>query len=274
MLPFAALSLAFGAYFLVNRQVNESMQTSLTTITSWNGGLWRLPWILVYALTGNAEFNDYVVKGYGSTHPFQADDWSVYGPTKGDALLVYASLAIADPEAKRAIQARKTGLMTSSNLYGFRPELDLYRAYMRPTMYHWGSNNQRGAVGNTNYAALRWGFAKGEAAVSYRERAAGMLHSFHGVNPMQLVYLTNMYADGGDVPTPNATDVLYLATYPLFLAGLVLMIRARVVDVPWHRWLDGFVLVLIVATPGTLIVETRNLGDGGKHCAACRVVSV
>jgi hypothetical protein len=25
-----------------------------------------------------------------------------------------------------------------------------------------------------------------------------MLHSFHGVNPMQLVYLTNMYADGGD----------------------------------------------------------------------------
>jgi hypothetical protein len=63
-----------------------------------------------------------------------------------------------------------------------------------------------------------------------------------------------LYADGGDVPTPNPTDVLYLATYPLFLAGLVLMIRARVPDVPWHRWLDGFVLVLIVATPGVLLV--------------------
>jgi len=62
------------------------------------------------------------------------------------------------------------------------------------------------------------------------------------------------YAGGGDVPTPNATDVLYLATYPLFMAGLVLMVRARVVDVPWHRWLDGFVLVLIVATPGVLLV--------------------
>ena len=63
-----------------------------------------------------------------------------------------------------------------------------------------------------------------------------------------------LYAGGGDVPTPNPTDVLYLATYPLFMAGLVLMIRARVFDVPWHRWLDGFVLVLIVATPGVLLV--------------------
>lgn len=25
-------------------------------------------------------------------------------------------------------------------------------------------------------------------------------------------------------------------------------------DVPWHRWLDGFVLVLIVATPGVLLL--------------------
>ena len=63
-----------------------------------------------------------------------------------------------------------------------------------------------------------------------------------------------LYADGGDVPTPNPTDVLYLATYPLFMAGLVLMIRARALDVPWHRWLDGFVLVLVVATPGILLV--------------------
>jgi hypothetical protein len=63
-----------------------------------------------------------------------------------------------------------------------------------------------------------------------------------------------LYGGGGYVPTPNATDVLYLATYPLFMAGLVLMIRARVVDVPWHRWLDGFVLVLVVATPGVLLV--------------------
>ena len=63
-----------------------------------------------------------------------------------------------------------------------------------------------------------------------------------------------LYSGGGDVPTPNPTDALYLGTYPLFMAGLVLMVRARVLDVPWHRWLDGFVLVLIVATPGVLLL--------------------
>jgi len=63
-----------------------------------------------------------------------------------------------------------------------------------------------------------------------------------------------LYSGGGDVPSPNPTDALYLSTYPLFMAGLVLMVRARVLDVPWHRWLDGFVLVLIVATPGVLLL--------------------
>ena len=63
-----------------------------------------------------------------------------------------------------------------------------------------------------------------------------------------------LYARDADVPTPNPTDVLYLATYPLFMAGLVLMVRARVRDIPWHRWLDGFVVVLIVATPGVVLV--------------------
>ncbi len=63
-----------------------------------------------------------------------------------------------------------------------------------------------------------------------------------------------LYAGGRDIPTPNPTDPLYLSTYPLFMAGLVGMVRARVRDAPWHRWLDGFVLVLVVATPGVLLV--------------------
>jgi hypothetical protein len=63
-----------------------------------------------------------------------------------------------------------------------------------------------------------------------------------------------LYSGSGDVPTPNPTDAFYLSTYPLFMAGLVLMVRARVLDVPWHRWLDGFVLVLIVATPGVTVL--------------------
>jgi hypothetical protein len=71
---------------------------------------------------------------------------------------------------------------------------------------------------------------------------------------LAVITWTALYSGGGDVPSPNPTDALYLSTYPLFMAGLVLMVRARVRDVPWHRWLDGFVLVLVVATPGVLLL--------------------
>jgi endoglucanase len=154
--------------------------------------------VYLFALTGDAAFSDYVSKNYGLTHPFQSDDWSIYNPSQGDALLFYASLPNADAAAKEAIVGRKKAQLASVELYGLRPELDLYRAYLRSSMYHWGSNNQRAATGNTNYDVVRWGLARTDTLDSYRERAAGMLHSFHGVNPMQLVYLTNMYADGGD----------------------------------------------------------------------------
>jgi endoglucanase len=152
----------------------------------------------LFALTGDAAYAEHVNKNYGVTHPFQSDDWSVYDPAQGDALLYYASLANADPAAKQAILERKNSALQGGDLFGFRPELDLYRAFMRTSLYHWGSNNQRAAVGNTNYDAIRWSLVTGDAVGRYLERAAGMLHSFHGVNPMQLVYLTNMYADGGD----------------------------------------------------------------------------
>src|SRR6201995_1305805 len=33
-----------------------------------------------------------------------------------------------------------------------------------------------------------------------------------------------LYSRGGPVPVPNPTDVGYLATYPLFMAGLALMV--------------------------------------------------
>jgi hypothetical protein len=154
--------------------------------------------VYLYALTGDATYADHVAKNYGVTHPFQSDDWSVYSPSQGDALLFYASLPNADSATKQAVLERKRSELENGDLFGFRPELDLYRAYMRKSMYHWGSNNQRGAVGNSNYDAIRWDLGRPEMLDSYRERAAGMLHSFHGVNPMQLVYLTNMYADGGD----------------------------------------------------------------------------
>jgi len=152
----------------------------------------------LFALTGEAQYDDYLKKNYGSLRPFEDDRWSVYDPTQGDALLRYAGLPNADPATKNAIIARKKTLAESADCYRFRPELDLYRAYMRADSYHWGSNFARAGYGNTSYDLVAYGLASPEQRSNFIERAAGVLHSFHGVNPMQLVYLTNMYADGGD----------------------------------------------------------------------------
>lgn len=154
--------------------------------------------VYLFALTGDAAFGDYVVKHYRVTRPFEDERWSSYHPSQGDALLHYAQLPNADPGAKAAILERKQAGSHKADIYRFRPEADLYAAYLRPDSYHWGSNNVRASTGNTNYDLVQYGLAAPSERATYVERAAGMLHSFHGVNPMQLVYLTNMYADGGD----------------------------------------------------------------------------
>jgi hypothetical protein len=165
--------------------------------------------VYLFALTGDARYNEFVKKNHRSLRPFQDDRWSLYEPTQGDALLHYASLPNADGELKNAILGRKKANAESADFYKFEPELDLYRAYMHADSYHWGSNSVRAAYGNNSYDLVQYGLASEGTRANFIERAAGMLHSFHGVNPMQLTYLSNMYADGGDA----CIDELYHAWF-------------------------------------------------------------
>ncbi|HEX6274355.1 MAG TPA: glycoside hydrolase family 9 protein [Polyangiaceae bacterium] len=172
--------------------------------------------VYLFALTGEKQFDQYVTKNYAVTRPFVDERWSVYDQSQGDALLFYATLPKATKATKDAIVARKKSQGGTLDLYGFRPELDLYRAFMRPDSYHWGSNNARAGFGNTNYDLVQHKLVGDEARASAEVRAAGILHSFHGVNPMQLVYLTNMYADGGDACADEAYHTWFRDKHPVW----------------------------------------------------------
>ena len=172
--------------------------------------------VYLFALTGEPAYDDFIKKNYASTRPFQDDRWSVYDPTQGDSLLRYASLPNADTATKNAISNRKKSLAQSVDIYRFRPQLDLYRAYMRSDSYHWGSNIARAGYGNNSYDLVAYGLASDAERNDFVERAAGILHSFHGVNPMQLVYLTNMYADGGDACADEAYHAWFRDKDPYF----------------------------------------------------------
>jgi len=53
--PYAVLLVACAAYFMVSRQVNTGMETELSEITTWHGGLERIPKALIYSLATNHE---------------------------------------------------------------------------------------------------------------------------------------------------------------------------------------------------------------------------
>lgn len=167
--------------------------------------------VYLFALTGDAAYAAVIAKGYGGTRPMKEDAWSAYDPEQGESLLYYATLPNADAAIKAAILERKVSQARSSDMYGMKPELDLYRAYMRDYTYHWGHNMVRANVGNTNYELVelaKRGLFKDDTA-TFAERSEGLLQYFHGVNPLGLVYLSNMYAYGAEKSVNQIFHVWY-----------------------------------------------------------------
>jgi len=162
--------------------------------------------VYLFALTGEPRYTEFMKKHRGLTRPFKEDRFGIYEAPESDAFLYYTTLANADPEFRRDILERKLSGWRVADYYGMKPEKDLYRAYMREDSYHWGSNNPRANFGSTNHDLVQYGLVQGPELVSARDRAAGMLHSFHGVNPMQLVYLSQMEAYGAE---RSATEIYH-----------------------------------------------------------------
>jgi hypothetical protein len=166
--------------------------------------------IYLYALTAEAGYAEAIAKGYQVTRPMQEDRWSSYDPEQGDALLFYTTLPNADPAIKQNIVQRKLDQAKSADIYSAAPELDLYRAYMRDDSFHWGHNQVRANVGNTVLDLVQLGLVKGAQAGAARDRAEGLLQSFHGVNALGIVYLTNMYAYGAE----NSVNQIFHVWFP------------------------------------------------------------
>lgn len=151
--------------------------------------------IYLYAITDDAKYDAYVRAHFRELRPYSDFGWSRYVPEQGEALLFYTTLAHADAGLRATILADKLrDVRTTSGVYGFRGE-DLYRAFIPAAQYHWGSNSPRAQYGSTNMDVLGLHLDDANAA-SYRDRALGILHYFHGVNPFTTVYLSNMYAEG------------------------------------------------------------------------------
>jgi endoglucanase len=152
--------------------------------------------VYLFAITGDRTYGEYVKSHYRETRPYRDIGWSRYNADQGEALLFYTALPDADPALKQSIAADKLKDVKDGNqIYGFKPDDDLYRAFMPDAQYHWGSNGPRANYGNSNLDALIYRLTP-EQPATYQTRALEILHYFHGVNPFTMVYLSNMYRYG------------------------------------------------------------------------------
>jgi hypothetical protein len=152
--------------------------------------------VYLFALTGDPAYQAFVAAHYGETKPFRDIGWTRYNPEQGDALLFFTTLTDADPALKtKLIESKKRDMQAGNQIYGFTAGDDLYRAFIHPPQYHWGSNGPRANYGNSNLDVLTYGLDSDRAA-TYETRALELLHYFHGVNPLGIVYLSNMYGYG------------------------------------------------------------------------------
>ncbi|WP_028978678.1 glycoside hydrolase family 9 protein [Sporocytophaga myxococcoides] len=153
--------------------------------------------IFLYAATGEEQYKTYVDANYQNAHLIQ---WSFAYPFESelqDVLLYYTSLPGATSASKTKILNAYKGSMTNSddNFKAFNSKIDPYRAHLKD--YTWGSNNIKSMQGTMFHNVISYN-VDATKNTSAREAALGYVHYIHGVNPLSMVYLSNMYNYGAE----------------------------------------------------------------------------
>ncbi len=155
--------------------------------------------VYLFAITGDPQYSDYVAENLKAAQPYRDGPWSRYEPWQGDALVFYTQLPNANSELKETILTDIENKLRDfrGEAYGNDDNLDPFRSYMPDEQYHWGSNQTKANYGNMNYDPILLDINPIEHP-DYKERALGAVNYFHGVNPLGIVFLSNMYEHGAE----------------------------------------------------------------------------
>lgn len=164
--------------------------------------------IYLYEATGNVTYKNFVESKYTSVRPYMESYWGPYNMGITHALLRYASLSGVSTTVANNIRNQKAGMNGVFSINNYNSATDLYRSHMEDWAYHWGSNQVKSNAGNNNLDFITFGLNSANHA-GYREVAEQYLHWFHGVNPMGIVMLSNMYAYGAE----NCVNEIYHSWY-------------------------------------------------------------
>lgn len=84
------------------------------------------------------------------------------------------------------------------------------------------------------------------------------------------LYWTIGLADRDEIPYPSLADPLFLAAYPLFYTGIILIVRSRLAEFRASQWLDGLIGALAAAALGVALLAPAliDLGEGNATAVA------
>ncbi len=154
--------------------------------------------VFLYDLTRRPGYRTYVESAYTNVEAISRKFWNVYQAPVQDALLYFATLPGVTPSVASLIRISKQVSIEDSDFMGaWTSSRDAYRAFLIDDSYNWGSSSIKCRTGSLFAHQVAYGLDSARAAV-YREAAAGYLHYMHGVNPLAMVYLSNMYDYGAD----------------------------------------------------------------------------
>lgn len=154
--------------------------------------------VYLYEATGIEEYRTVVDTTYAKSSPINLYWWGPdYGAIQA-ALLRYTTLPGATATVVNTIRTRKADENDISSVDDYNASTDLYRAYMPSDHWRWGSNRDIGYAGIHNFDFATYAISSSHPYSLYKEVGESYLHWLHGVNPMGIVMLSNMYAYGGD----------------------------------------------------------------------------
>ena len=142
--------------------------------------------------TGTAAYKTYVEANYAQITPIKLTWTDGFNQDDVDVALYYARLPGVTATVAADIRSKLlTGI--KGQLANYTNKADPYCAFMKD--YVWGSNSTKAGTGDLIYEIVLYNLDAASTA-SATKAAATYLHYLHGVNPFQLVYLSNMNAFG------------------------------------------------------------------------------
>jgi len=151
----------------------------------------------LFDVTGDTVYGDYFDAHYDDANMF-AWTWAYpYEDLNQEVLLYYTTINNGTITVQDHIKSVYSNSVINStdNMAAYTSMKDPYFAHLKD--YTWGSNAIKSSQGSMNYNLITYDMSDGVLETAF-EASEAYIHYIHGINPLNFVYLSNMYDYGAD----------------------------------------------------------------------------